>query len=150
MRCRVINISDDGAAIEVPDPTCVPNQFRLMTEGDRIIRECRIAWIVDNRIGLEFEAVDHDNCDAKPYSAKTTDTVTHPQRQFMQYLRNGEWILAISLPDKPKVVARLLSNGWIERQGLGSGAAYRLTAVGLTAKCSPVQIYRKVVALDRK
>jgi hypothetical protein len=58
-------------------------------------------------------------------------------------LRAGEWVRAISLPDRPKVIAKLLSNGWIERQGIGGDMAFRITADGLAAKTAPVQIYRK-------
>src|SRR4051794_4761296 len=40
-RCRLINISAEGAAIEVPDPAFIPNRFQLMTERDRVLRTCR-------------------------------------------------------------------------------------------------------------
>src|SRR5437764_653758 len=36
-RCRLVNISAEGAAIEVPDPMFIPNRFQLMTERDRYI-----------------------------------------------------------------------------------------------------------------
>ena len=55
-RCRVVNLSDAGAAIEVPDAAHVPNSFQLMMERDRSVRHCRIAWIKRNRIGVEFAA----------------------------------------------------------------------------------------------
>jgi hypothetical protein len=54
-RCRVVNISAEGAAIEVPDPVFVPARFQLMTENDRVVRDCRIVWIKQNRIGVIFE-----------------------------------------------------------------------------------------------
>lgn len=54
-RCRVVNISADGAAIEVPDPVFIPPRFQLMTENDRQVRDCRIVWIKQNRIGVIFE-----------------------------------------------------------------------------------------------
>src|SRR4051812_12469612 len=54
-RCRVVNISADGAAIEVPDPAFIPNQFQLMTEADRVLRSCRVVWTRQNRIGVVFE-----------------------------------------------------------------------------------------------
>ena len=54
-RCRVVNISSDGAAIDVPDAHHIPNRFRLMTECDRVVRQCRVAWIRENRIGVQFE-----------------------------------------------------------------------------------------------
>ena len=58
MRCRVLNISSQGAAVEVPDPTCLRLSFKLMIERDRQIRNCRLIWKSGNRIGLEF--VDED------------------------------------------------------------------------------------------
>jgi hypothetical protein len=54
-RCRVVNISAEGAAIDVPDPVFVPIRFQLMTESDRVVRDCRIVWTKQNRIGVVFE-----------------------------------------------------------------------------------------------
>ncbi|HXO73391.1 MAG TPA: PilZ domain-containing protein [Bradyrhizobium sp.] len=54
-RCQVVNISAEGAAIEVPDPLFVPTRFQLMTESDRVVRDCRIVWTKQNRIGVVFE-----------------------------------------------------------------------------------------------
>ena len=53
-RCRVVNISADGAAIEVPDSAFIPDRFQLMTGNDRVIRNCRLVWIKQNRIGVVF------------------------------------------------------------------------------------------------
>ena len=57
MRCRLLNVSPEGAAIEVPDPTFVPSHFRLMIEKDRTIRICKVIWIKQNRIGVAFEGI---------------------------------------------------------------------------------------------
>ena len=54
-RCRVVNISAEGAAIEVPNPAFVPDRFQLMTESDRVVRNCRMVWTRQNRIGVIFE-----------------------------------------------------------------------------------------------
>jgi hypothetical protein len=54
-RCRVVNISADGAAIDVPYAAFVPDRFQLMTEADRLVRECQVVWIRQNRIGVAFE-----------------------------------------------------------------------------------------------
>jgi hypothetical protein len=54
-RCRLINISAEGAAIEVPDPAFIPSRFQLMTERDRVVRNCRAVWTKQNRIGVIFE-----------------------------------------------------------------------------------------------
>src|SRR5205807_10461932 len=42
-RCRIVNLSEDGAALDVPDASYIPNSFHLMTERDRIVRTCRYA-----------------------------------------------------------------------------------------------------------
>jgi hypothetical protein len=54
-RCRVINISAEGAAIRVPNPSLLPQMFKLMTEKDRVTRLCRIMWISQNTLGVAFE-----------------------------------------------------------------------------------------------
>jgi PilZ domain len=55
MRCLLLNISAEGAAIEVENPAFVPERFRLVMANDpSIVHECRIAWIQRNRIGLTF------------------------------------------------------------------------------------------------
>ena len=55
-RCRVLNISAEGAAIDVPTAAFVPDRFQLMTEKDRVVRKCRVVWIQQNRIGVAFES----------------------------------------------------------------------------------------------
>jgi hypothetical protein len=57
MSCTVLNISAEGAAIEVENPAFVPQQFRLVMANDSSVRECRIAWIQQKRIGVTFVAV---------------------------------------------------------------------------------------------
>ena len=59
-RCRVLNISAEGAAIDVPNAAYVPQRFNLMTEKDRLIRKCRVVWIQQNRIGVAFETESGD------------------------------------------------------------------------------------------
>jgi hypothetical protein len=55
MHCTVRNISPEGAAIDVDEPAFVPARFRLVMANDPSnLRECRIAWIQKNRIGLTF------------------------------------------------------------------------------------------------
>ena len=54
MSCIVRNISPEGAAIDIENPTFVPPRFRLVMARDSSVRECRVAWIHKNRIGLTF------------------------------------------------------------------------------------------------
>jgi hypothetical protein len=55
-RCLIANISENGAAIIVPNASYVPNRFQLMTEKDRVVRTCRLVWIMQNKIGVIFES----------------------------------------------------------------------------------------------
>jgi hypothetical protein len=55
-RCTVVNISAEGAAIAVTDPTSIPRTFKLMTANDRVVRNCRIVWIKLNTLGVEFDS----------------------------------------------------------------------------------------------
>ncbi len=65
---------------------------------------------------------------------------SHPERQFMQYLRGAGWIRARALPASARLVENLLSKGWIEQQKQGpkNETYFRLTEKGLEAKKSPV------------
>jgi hypothetical protein len=54
MSCVVQNISTEGAAIDVENPAFVPDRFRLVMANDRSVRECRVIWIQENRIGVSF------------------------------------------------------------------------------------------------
>ena len=54
-RCRVVNLSKGGAALDVPNATAIPARFKLMTERDRLVRTCRVVWIRQNRVGVEFD-----------------------------------------------------------------------------------------------
>jgi hypothetical protein len=54
MSCMVRNISPEGAAIDVENPTFVPAQFRLVMASDSSIRECKVIWIQQKRIGVAF------------------------------------------------------------------------------------------------
>lgn len=57
MSCTVRNISMEGAAIEVSNAAFVPQRFRLVMAKDSSVRECSVAWIQKNRIGVSFVAV---------------------------------------------------------------------------------------------
>ena len=55
-RCRVFNISEDGAGIELSTKLHMPATFKMMLERDRIVRDCRLVWSSDTRIGVVFKA----------------------------------------------------------------------------------------------
>ena len=58
-RCVVVNLSTDGAAIEVPGGSYVPSAFLLMTAKDRVVRSCRVVWVQQNRLGITFQQVEN-------------------------------------------------------------------------------------------
>jgi hypothetical protein len=64
----------------------------------------------------------------------------HRERQLMQQLRGAGWVKASALPDTPRVIAKLLSKGWIESHDSEGTVEYRLTHQGLAAKTAPVKI----------
>ncbi|MCJ9700814.1 MULTISPECIES: PilZ domain-containing protein [unclassified Bradyrhizobium] len=55
LRCRVVNMSEQGASIELPSRRYMNSAFKLMLEKDRVVRSCRLVWSSGNRIGVEFE-----------------------------------------------------------------------------------------------
>lgn len=54
MFCTVRNVSAEGAAIDIENPAFVPARFRLVMANGASVRECQVAWIQRNRIGLTF------------------------------------------------------------------------------------------------
>jgi hypothetical protein len=54
-RCRLVNVSDDGALLSIDDVYDLPDQFRL-----RLIREsptvlnCKVVWQRDKSVGVQF------------------------------------------------------------------------------------------------
>jgi hypothetical protein len=64
---------------------------------------------------------------------------THPERQFMEYLRGNGWVKGTMLPDS-RLTVSLQKKGWIEQQAQGpkNEIFYRMTEVGLTALRAPV------------
>jgi hypothetical protein len=57
MHCTIINISSEGAAIEVENPVYVPHRFRLVMANDAsVVYECEVIWSKKTRIGLSFVA----------------------------------------------------------------------------------------------
>lgn len=57
MYCVIVNISREGAAIEVENPAFVPHRFRLVMADDAsVVYECQVIWSKKTRIGLSFLA----------------------------------------------------------------------------------------------
>lgn len=62
------------------------------------------------------------------------------QRQLMQYLRAGDWVLVSKVPVAvgERMLDHISENGWIERQGTGSRREIKLTPAGLMALQTPI------------
>jgi hypothetical protein len=54
MSCMLRNISPEGAAIDVENPSFVPAHFRLVIASDSSVRACKVIWIQKKRIGAAF------------------------------------------------------------------------------------------------
>jgi len=50
--CTVRNLSDTGAALDVPSPVGIPAEFNLVVDGTP--RPCRVVWRKEKRIGITF------------------------------------------------------------------------------------------------
>ena len=54
--CLVRNLSDGGTCLQVDSTIDIPTIFDLMIEGEQTARPCQVAWMSENRIGVEFRA----------------------------------------------------------------------------------------------
>jgi diguanylate cyclase (GGDEF)-like protein len=53
--CKVRDLSNDGACLEVESQTGIPVQFQLLVADDKEPRACNLAWQSDHRMGVSFE-----------------------------------------------------------------------------------------------
>ena len=47
--CAVRNMSEAGAALDVPYALAIPHEFALVMETDQVSRHCRVIWRKENR-----------------------------------------------------------------------------------------------------
>ena len=52
--CVVRIMSENGAALDVPDPPGIPQEFDLII-ADQAPRHCRVIWRKSNRLGVMFK-----------------------------------------------------------------------------------------------
>ena len=55
----VRNLSETGAALDVPYALAIPHEFTLTMDTDQVNRHCRVIWRKENRLGVAFEQVDN-------------------------------------------------------------------------------------------
>lgn len=53
--CRIRNISEVGAGLEVASQFGIPDDFKLVIGTDNRQRSCRVAWRKANLIGVAFD-----------------------------------------------------------------------------------------------
>lgn len=53
--CVMIDISQTGARLRIPDGVSVPDRFRLSVEAMAIVAYCEVRWRRANEIGVRFE-----------------------------------------------------------------------------------------------
>jgi hypothetical protein len=54
--CRVRNLSEQGAMLDVASPLGIPDDFVLVIEGDHVKQQCHVIWRTQTRLGVEFRA----------------------------------------------------------------------------------------------
>jgi len=55
--CRVRNLTDDGACLEVESQAGIPSQFQLVVSGSKAPHHCKLVWQSDHRMGVAFDNV---------------------------------------------------------------------------------------------
>lgn len=54
--CRVRNLSQAGACLEVASQIGIPDDFVLKIESDHMEQPCHVIWRTATRMGVEFRA----------------------------------------------------------------------------------------------
>jgi hypothetical protein len=52
--CRVRNLSEAGACLEVVSQLGIPDQFVLVVEADHLHQPCHVIWRTATRMGVAF------------------------------------------------------------------------------------------------
>jgi hypothetical protein len=53
--CRVRNMSNTGAALDVTSPVGIPDHFTLVLPADGLHTPCHVVWRKEGRIGIAFD-----------------------------------------------------------------------------------------------
>lgn len=54
LSCRVRNVSDTGACLEIESPQGIPNKFFLLIDGDKRGRQARVVWREGRKLGVAY------------------------------------------------------------------------------------------------
>jgi hypothetical protein len=55
--CRVRNLSNIGACLEVASQIGIPDEFILVVESEHLKQHCHVVWRMDARLGVAFTGV---------------------------------------------------------------------------------------------
>lgn len=55
INCMVRNMSNLGAALDVPSPIGIPDHFTLILQADGHHAPCHVIWRKEKRIGIAFD-----------------------------------------------------------------------------------------------
>ena len=53
--CAVRNLSETGAALDVPSSVGIPREFQLVIQDNQLTHRCRVIWREEKRIGVAFD-----------------------------------------------------------------------------------------------
>lgn len=54
IECRVRNLSEIGACLDVVSQVGIPDEFTLLVEHEHLKKKCRVIWRNPDRLGIEF------------------------------------------------------------------------------------------------
>jgi hypothetical protein len=57
--CAVRNLSEAGAALDVPFAAAIPHEFKLIMTTDQVSKRCFVIWRKENRLGVAFGQADN-------------------------------------------------------------------------------------------
>jgi hypothetical protein len=75
--CKLFDVSEAGARIEVEDTTPIPDHFMLFLSNNGAARRaCQVVWRNSNQLGVKFEK--HLTADAAPEPVLATKVNVNP------------------------------------------------------------------------
>ena len=54
MNCTIRDVSATGAKLLCGEPATVPDEFRLVTPADNMVRDVKVVWRKPDQIGVNF------------------------------------------------------------------------------------------------
>jgi len=99
--CRVLNVSETGAHLELCGPA--PNVFDLVIAGDRARRSCFVIWRKARRVGVKFKEPWH--------VASSADRSTKPDVLLTQFIGQCQNLAKKVKPSHREMLLEM-AEGW--------------------------------------